>query len=480
MKTCPKCGERFASQIDFCFYDGAVLASAAAAPTEGALDAPPAPGFGGTEPRTRRRRSLIQAGAVPSTLVPVQSAEQAPTVASAEASLPRELHPQFFQPLFIKPKAPPASAPPRERGPAPAAPVEPPAAPPVAGPQEPVAVETGPAEEPDGWFGDQQPPAPVDEEPPPKKSVLPLLLAGAGAVLVLVAVVGVVALGVVGGGSEPEGPPSLAVASPAAPPPGAEPRPGEGPAAALAAPSAALPAGEEAEEAPPGGGEGAAAPPVEAAPPVGEGLSEPSAPSEAGSGSPGRAAAGSAAPRAETPVPAAPQVVVNPTSEDRGSAAPQAAPAAPAERPEPPPAASNERTFVITSDPPGAALSLNGQPKGATPVTLTLRFGTYSAVLQKEGHDRVVERLTVGTDTEDVSFSLGTVKEEITNKVMVVLPGRDGDSLMVDGRPVGALPAQVMLSEGDHVFVIEGGGGVVKVEKRVVFTGNYTVVNLGE
>jgi hypothetical protein len=58
--------------------------------------------------------------------------------------------------------------------------------------------------------------------------------------------------------------------------------------------------------------------------------------------------------------------------------------------------------------------------------------------------------------------------------VIVFYNGRVGDSLSVDGKAAGVLPARLELSEGIHAFSLTGPSGDFKITKQVTLKGDGT------
>ncbi|MFT5456650.1 MAG: hypothetical protein ACI9K2_003137, partial [Myxococcota bacterium] len=149
----------------------------------------------------------------------------------------------------------------------------------------------------------------------------------------------------------------------------------------------------------------------------------------------------------------------------------------PVPAPDPAPAAANaaEQTGQVSfvSEPAGATILVDGINLGTTPVTVTLGYGSHTVQYSKTNHTALEQAITVSApDT-----LLPTVRlQEIAlftreGEFMVFFPGRDGDTLKVDGATIGALPTTVRLTEGQHRFSVSGSGGdPVEVVQQVVVT----------
>lgn len=59
------------------------------------------------------------------------------------------------------------------------------------------------------------------------------------------------------------------------------------------------------------------------------------------------------------------------------------------------------------------------------------------------------------------------VPQIVEGSVRLVMAGRDGDSVFVDGWPAGVLPVVTQLAEGPHTFRVEGKTGKHEIELMV-------------
>jgi hypothetical protein len=129
---------------------------------------------------------------------------------------------------------------------------------------------------------------------------------------------------------------------------------------------------------------------------------------------------------------------------------------------------------TFSSSPPGAAVVVNGERRGVTPLTVELTFGSYDVEMQLEGHRRFKQTVQV----KNAKMSLPATLDK-AGRAFVVLPGREGQTLMVDGKVAGKLPLTVDLTEGNHTFSVEGpDGGAFQVTREVKFTDGRAVINL--
>ncbi|TNE87799.1 MAG: PEGA domain-containing protein, partial [Deltaproteobacteria bacterium] len=150
------------------------------------------------------------------------------------------------------------------------------------------------------------------------------------------------------------------------------------------------------------------------------------------------------------PQPPAPQPEVDPDN-PWGTTAPSPEPPAPAPAPEP-----VLRRIAFSSSPSGAELLVNGEYRGSTPITQALADGDYEITVRLAGHVSQRQSLTVKDGVSALSVSLPKIE---VAKPTVEAPGRDGDTLFVDGRPIGTLPRAIEVKPGSHTFTVEGPGG---------------------
>lgn len=446
MKTCSRCGATYTDRIDFCFEDGSVLTvhEVAAIAAPGTVDPPPPgplgdvadapmPGRLRTPPPAPRHEPVPAANTAPLAEADAPPADAPPT----EAPEPEAEAPWLEPPPPVERRtSPPAddfpSAPdaphdvtvPRQR----------PVPPPTLVPEGIGDDVTRPIPRP---VSDDAEPAPRAERP---AWLVPALAGGAG-LLVLGAILGVVGLGLGGvalsGGNDGSASVAKADATPrAAATPPVEPAPNETVAAVAATPpDAPPPAAEE--------------PAVAEAEPPPEPEPDPTPPATT-------AAAAVAAPPTATKSP----------------------PRATARETTPPPPAVSQGTVTITTSPPGARVSIDGEARGTAPVTVQLPYGTYIIEASADGHQN--RRVTLDVKSASARQELVLEKKITSGVVIVLLQGRDGDTLLIDDKPVGTLPGRATLTEGKHRFAVEGASGRFEVTREVRFEGGTMVIDLAD
>ncbi|MCB9681885.1 MAG: PEGA domain-containing protein [Alphaproteobacteria bacterium] len=406
MKTCPVCSETYSERIDFCFLDGAVLTlmpSALDAPVPRMVAQQAAEATAGRL-RTERTEEIE---------VPTPEVAPPPRPASAdEAPLPRAITDEAELPASAPEPAPPPP-PPRV------------APPPIAASPPPLFDE---AEVPAGRV--------------PGRRESPLMWFAGAAVGVMVLVL--LAWQLQGAGS-PKAP-----ARPKAPTPVP---------AAVIEPTPRAPEPEIAPE--PEAAPEVVAPPdvVEAPPPRPPPVVHPVRPSS------------SNAPRATdngSAIGTATQVGSHITPPVRGEVQPPPVARAPAEAAASPwdaPTEPKEATASFVSDPPGAVVRVDGRLRGKTPLDVKLPMGAHEVSLELDGYTPLTRSVDVAVEAPKFPFTLKPVVR--SGNVLVVAPGWDGATLLVDGDARGQLPTQVMLTEGAHTFQVVLGDRRAK-EQRIV------------
>ena len=111
----------------------------------------------------------------------------------------------------------------------------------------------------------------------------------------------------------------------------------------------------------------------------------------------------------------------------------------------------------IVTNPDGANVFVNETPKGKSPVTVELAYGTHSVKVQKAGYKTETKEVNFRIQEMTVPFALKP--DVVTGQVNVY--GPDGYRVVVDGHDMGTMPVTVQVSEGARQFKIVGpdGGG---------------------
>ena len=122
---------------------------------------------------------------------------------------------------------------------------------------------------------------------------------------------------------------------------------------------------------------------------------------------------------------------------------------------------TNEGTLVMTSNPPGAKLFVDGVERGVTPVTVTLKAGAHALELRGDGSPRLMPiTMTAGAQ---VSQYIEMPKTASTAGQLQVRTEPAGARVSIDGMPRGTSPVTVPdLTPGEHAVLLESEHGTVK------------------
>jgi hypothetical protein len=132
---------------------------------------------------------------------------------------------------------------------------------------------------------------------------------------------------------------------------------------------------------------------------------------------------------------------------------------APAERP-------STGTLAINTNPPGAQVVVDGEPRGATPVNLTLKSGAHAVELRGAGDPRTLS-LTVAPGAV-VSQYIELANPGPLLGQLQVRTEPAGASVTVDGVLRGTSPVTIAgLSAGEHAVVLGNAAGSTKQTVRV-------------
>ena len=126
-----------------------------------------------------------------------------------------------------------------------------------------------------------------------------------------------------------------------------------------------------------------------------------------------------------------------------------------------PSATTSEGTLVMTSNPPGAKLFVDGVERGVTPVTVTLKPGAHQLELRGDGPARVMPiTMTAGAQ---VSQYIELPKTASTSGQLQVRTEPAGARVSIDGTARGTSPVTVPdLTPGEHAVLLESDRGTVK------------------
>ena len=132
----------------------------------------------------------------------------------------------------------------------------------------------------------------------------------------------------------------------------------------------------------------------------------------------------------------------------------------------PPPVAPANGTVVVNTEPSGAAVVIDGEAHGATPVTVSLKPGAHTIELSNEGVRRT---MTVNvTANQQLSQFIEMPKAAVATGDLQVRTDPPGAKVIVDGQTKGTSPVTVTgLAPGNHVVVLQNDLGSVNEDVTI-------------
>jgi hypothetical protein len=126
-----------------------------------------------------------------------------------------------------------------------------------------------------------------------------------------------------------------------------------------------------------------------------------------------------------------------------------------------PSATITDGTLVMTSNPPGAKLFVDGVERGVTPVTVALKPGAHQLELRGDGAPRLMP-ITMAVGAQ-VSQYIELPKTASTSGQLQVRTEPAGAKVSIDGTARGTSPVTVPdLAPGEHAVLLESANGTVK------------------
>jgi hypothetical protein len=118
-------------------------------------------------------------------------------------------------------------------------------------------------------------------------------------------------------------------------------------------------------------------------------------------------------------------------------------------------------TLIVDSNPPGVQVVVDGEARGSTPVTLTLKAGAHTLELRGEGEPRVIP-LIVSAGAQ-VSQYIELPKTGPSPGQLLVRTEPSGARISIDGQSRGVSPMTIGdLEPGEHEVVLESDLGSVR------------------
>jgi serine/threonine protein kinase len=124
----------------------------------------------------------------------------------------------------------------------------------------------------------------------------------------------------------------------------------------------------------------------------------------------------------------------------------------------PAPPAPTTGTLVVTTDPPGARVIVDGKARGAAPLTLNLDAGSHKLELRGAGASRTIPLTIVAG--QQVSQYVDLPKPVAEHGSLRVRSQPDGAEVVIDNTPRGKAPIVVQnLAPGEHVVTVKADNG---------------------
>jgi hypothetical protein len=131
-------------------------------------------------------------------------------------------------------------------------------------------------------------------------------------------------------------------------------------------------------------------------------------------------------------------------------------------------------TLTVTTRPEGAQVSVDGEPRGVTPLTLSVAPGEHQLKVRVGSQERVLS-LTAAPGA-DIARDFELLAPVAATGALSVVTDPPGAHVTIDGRPSGASPVNVdALAVGDHTIAVAGGTGSAERTVAVAAGQNATV-----
>jgi hypothetical protein len=133
----------------------------------------------------------------------------------------------------------------------------------------------------------------------------------------------------------------------------------------------------------------------------------------------------------------------------------------------------------VDTQPPGADLLIDGQPRGKTPATFSIDPGAHTLAVRASGVERVVQLALAGGAQVAQHFDLGVSTSAVAPGRLSIVTDPPGLRVAVDGQPRGESPLVIEgLSATEHTVTVASDTGVARrtiavangVTKEVVFS----------
>lgn len=114
------------------------------------------------------------------------------------------------------------------------------------------------------------------------------------------------------------------------------------------------------------------------------------------------------------------------------------------------PPATEQASFAVTSDPPGAMVSIDGQLLGPTPLIAPSPEGSHKLTLEKQGYARAERSMMFSKERSiETNFTLTKLPPE---PALAITSEPPGAKVVVDGKDLGKTPFIGVVPAGEHVL----------------------------
>ena len=134
---------------------------------------------------------------------------------------------------------------------------------------------------------------------------------------------------------------------------------------------------------------------------------------------------------------------------------------------------ANSAEVVLTSDPPGAVISVAGKETGVTPLTLDLPAGQPIEIASRFGPLGALVHTLTPDENQVIAYQF---KHEYGT--IVITCDRTDAALMIDGTGYGHPPAVVLVSPGTHKLFMTASNAPDKTREVEVAAGQRATVEM--
>jgi TonB family protein len=135
--------------------------------------------------------------------------------------------------------------------------------------------------------------------------------------------------------------------------------------------------------------------------------------------------------------------------------------------------------IMVTSEPPGAVVTVGGEEKGVTPVEVPqLPFGKHIVKLQLKGYEDVQQEVELTAENPNPSLPSFSMSKANLNGTLIIDSEPSGAFIVIGNRVLGITPKTLYRRPGNYSIVLKkdgyidySGTAMVTKDKRVTFKG---------